>query len=185
MTKLVRPGWLVVRSGLISRLELGSIPKGRTIFNGGRVKYVILTLLLTGCGLPRHYDSNPDFDAYTARFEQETGVKVTVPIVYSSLDKETVALCEEFSDGYRLIRVNSFYWEEMENGGKEETIYHELGHCQLNRDHSDELTTTRLYVYAIPNSIMYPYIFGDVSFYWIFRDHYVQELMSPGKRLEF
>lgn len=148
------------------------------------MKRGVVFLLLVACGLPRHYESHIDFDPFKLKFEQETGVKVTVPIIYDRLDEETVALCEVFSDGYKLVRVNTLFWEEMGHGGKEETIYHELGHCQLNREHSDELTTTRLYGYAIPNSIMYPYIFGDAGFYWIFREHYVEELMFPNKRLE-
>lgn len=153
------------------------------------MRHVIVLIALSAvvtvsaCGLPYHYDSHPDFDSFKNKFEQETGVKVTVPIIYDSLDKETVALCEVFEDGYKLIRVNTFYWNDMNNGGKEETIYHELGHCELNRDHSEQLTQTRLYGYSIPNSIMYPYIFGDASFYWIFREHYVEELMFPGKKL--
>ncbi len=145
--------------------------------------YFIIIIMLSACGLPRQYESHPDFDDLKHKFEQETGVQVTVPIIYDGLGPETVALCEEFHDGYKVIRVNTLYWESMGYGGKEETVYHELGHCQLNRDHSELLTQPSSYVYAIPNSIMYPYIFGDASFYWIFREHYVEELMFPNKRL--
>ena len=144
----------------------------------------LIFVILTGCGLPHSYSSDPDFDLYKQKFEQETGVRVTVPIVYDSLGKETVGLCETFADGYRLIRIDTDFWQTMGNGGKEEVIYHELGHCQLDRDHVAQLTSTPAYRYAIPNSIMFPYIFGDASFYWMFREHYVQELMFPGKRLE-
>lgn len=147
--------------------------------------FIVIFTLVVGCGLPHPYTSNPDFDAYKAKFEQETGVKVTVPIIYDSLDEQTVGLCETFADGYKLIRIDVDFWKVMGNGGKEEVIYHELGHCQLDRDHADQLTEAPTYGYSIPNSIMYPYIFGDASFYWMFREHYIQELMFPGKRLEF
>jgi hypothetical protein len=149
------------------------------------MRYLIITLMLSACGVPHYYESNSDFDQLKFQFQRETGVKITTPIIYDNLDKETIALCEIFEDNYRVIRVNSFYWEKLGKGGKEETIYHELGHCELNRDHSETLTQTGLYSYRIPNSIMYPYEFGDASYYWIFREHYLEELMFPNKKLEY
>lgn len=144
----------------------------------------ILFLLITACGVPRSYESHSDFNKYKEKFEQETGVAVSVPIIYDeTLSNEYAAVCEIFSDGYKLIRINELYWSYYGESGREELVYHELGHCVLDRDHTEELTIPPAYRYAIPNSIMYPYAFGNSFYYLAFRDHYVEELMHPGKRL--
>ena len=166
-------------------LRVGFNPQGAYQILAHMKQLLVVCLLLTGCGVPHDDVSHPDFKPLTVKFEQETGIVVTVPVIYDDLDKDTVGLCEVFEDGYKLIRINTFHWERMTDGGREETMYHELGHCQLNRDHSELLTRPRGFGYSIPNSIMYPYVFGDASFYWMFREHYVQELIFPDKRLEF
>lgn len=145
---------------------------------------VIIFIFLSACGMPRTHESHSDFNKYKERFEQETGVEVSVAIIYdANLSNEFAAVCEIFSDGYKLIRINELYWSYYGEGAREELVYHELGHCVLDRDHSEELTIPPAYSYAIPNSIMYPYAFGNSFYYLVFRDHYVEELMHPGKRL--
>ena len=62
-------------------------------------------------------------------------------------------------------------------------IYHELGHCVLDREHSNTLVTHPHFGYQIPNSIMYYMAFGESSFYKTFREHYVSELNNPEKQL--
>lgn len=135
------------------------------------------------CGTPRTHNTDPDFVEYVHRFEQETGREVKVPIIFSNVSDEYAGVCEYYNDGYRLIRISSFHWDRLTEFGKEELIYHELGHCVLNRDHTEDFTIVSPYRYSIPNSIMYPYLFGDAFFYYLFREHYVQELIHPGLRL--
>lgn len=148
-------------------------------------KYLFIFLLATSCGAPRVHETDEEFKEYVQRFEQETGHEVIVPVIYDNkVSKEYAAVCEIFSDGYRIIKINPFHWGLLSPSGREEVVYHEIGHCVLKRGHTEELTTPRNYRYAIPNSIMYPYTFGDAFFYVVFRDHYVQELLHPGKKLE-
>ena len=162
-------------------MVVGSIPTSPTILT---MKYSIIFILLTmACGTPFSYKTDAEFTQYVQRFQNETGITVTTPIIFDDGKDEYAGLCEVYDDGYKLIRIDSKYWELAKDLGKEEVIYHELGHCELKRDHIERLTKTSLYSYAIPSSVMFPYVFGDTSFYWAFREHYVQELIHPG--LEF
>lgn len=166
-------------------LRVGFNPQGAYQFLA-HMKQILVSIFifLSACGIPRTHESHSDFNKYKERFEQETGVRVSVPIIYdANLSNEFAAVCEIFSDGYKLIRINELYWSYYGESAREELVYHELGHCVLDRDHSEELTIPPAYSYAIPNSIMYPYAFGNSFYYLIFRDHYVEELMHPGKRL--
>lgn len=146
-------------------------------------QYFIFLILFCGCGVPRTNVTDKDFVSYVERFEQDTGISVSVPIIYGSVKEEYAAVCELYNDGYRLVRVNNYYWERMGEFGKEELVYHELGHCVLNRDHTNDFTIVRPQGYSIPNSIMYPYTFGDSFFYFVYREHYIKELTNPGLKL--
>ena len=145
--------------------------------------FLVVLLFLTACGVPKPKTTDSDFIQYVERFEQETSVNVFVPIIYGGVKNDYAAVCEIYSDGYRLIRVNAYHWDRMQEFGKEELVYHELGHCVLNRDHVNDFTVVRPQGYSIPNSIMYPYTFGDSFFYYVYREHYVRELTNPGLRL--
>lgn len=149
------------------------------------MNYFLIVALITqiGCGLARTTKTDEDFVKYVERFEQETGIKVQVPVFYGTIKEDFAAVCEVYSDGYKQIRVNSKYWTMLGELGKEELVYHELGHCVLNRDHTDSFTVLWPQGYSIPNSIMYPYVFGDSFFYSIYREHYVQELLNPELKL--
>lgn len=70
-----------------------------------------------------------------------------------------------------LIFDDRDYWENyLDDGEKWEVIFHELGHCDLNRDHVNALNA------GVPISIMYPYVF---SLYSTTIAGYVTELFNP------
>lgn len=51
------------------------------------------------------------------------------------LEDRFVAICY-YQDN--LIQVNRKTWKRLNNREKEQTIFHELGHCLLNQRHNDE-----------------------------------------------
>jgi len=146
------------------------------------IKHIfIFVLFLSACG---RVEYDPAFVEHVKSFQKETGIIVELPIVFDSdVDDKYVAVCRKYFYTHTIIKVNPRHWEQLSFYGKEETIYHELGHCVLNRDH-DETLTNQSGIGYIPNSIMYPYIFGDDFYYALYRDHYIQELLYPGKRLK-
>lgn len=75
----------------------------------------------------------------------------------------------------QLIEVSEDYWNAVNTVNREATIYHELGHCILHRDH---ISTTTQSIFGVrPVSIMYPYNFPDLYFYFYKKD-YVNELFD-------
>lgn len=144
--------------------------------------FFTLFIILTGCGTYPYYETQKDFFDYVNRFEQDTGKKVNIPIIFTDEDKYA-GVCEYYSNGNRLVRINHKYWHQSDDSGKEQLIYHELGHCVLNREHSTKSMNLKDTHYNIPNSIMYPIAFGDLWYYSFFRNHYIDELIHPDKNL--
>ena len=106
-----------------------------------------------------------------------------VPITFSDLKNNYVGVCISYIDGRKEIEIDSAFWNEAEDLIKEELIFHELGHCILNRGHDNTMVEAVGYPYKIPNSIMNRYVFGHSRFYRQFHDHYIEELLNPGKQL--
>jgi len=46
--------------------------------------------------------------------------------------------CKTYSDGRREIVIDSEYWQRADPLEREFILFHELGHCVLDRDHNDE-----------------------------------------------
>jgi hypothetical protein len=113
-------------------------------------------------------------------FEKEQHENVDVDISFKKLELPTVGLCwqqvqDDFKQGIE-IEIDPDFWFSSSDVKKEELLFHELGHCILNRDHDN----SRLY-YSIPKSVMYPYVFE-----WAYKDHrsyYVDELKNPNALL--
>lgn len=144
---------------------------------------------------PRHFDrieNDPrektlieaEFMPLALSFEQIWGKSVSTPIYFADLPSSELGVCIVWSSGsvkLKEIKVNrkSFGKNKIQS---EMIIFHELGHCELNREH-----TTDISVVAgnrqIPFSLMFPVIF-QVSDYQRFREHYVIELFERGFILE-
>ena len=86
-------------------------------------------------------------------------------------DCSTVAICRTWGQGHREIVIEGPYWEKLSDYGKEELVFHELGHCVFNRGHNEDTRDN-----GCPVSIMYPYIFGGSWCYSNYRDDLITEL---------
>lgn len=51
-----------------------------------------------------------------------------------AVDQETGGVCK----GNHQIEIEKFFWEDLSEFDKEGLIYHELGHCELDRRHRNE-----------------------------------------------
>lgn len=133
---------------------------------------VLSAFLLTACGQgfksqndPRTISGvNPIFKPYVDLYlsHKGTGLRYDIPIQFATLSGNTVGVCTRWSTGERQIQIDQDYWDNyLDEGEKYEVIAHELGHCDLNRDHTP---------HSMPaTSIMDPYVFSlnpsDVAVY--------------------
>lgn len=141
----------------------------------------LLLGFLVSCGVPQK-NTDTEFNEYISRFTKQTELHIDVPINFSNLEGY-VGACITYSDNRKEIEIDQEFWQRAEDLAREQLIFHELGHCVLNRDHDDTLVRVDGFFYQIPNSIMYPYIFGSYSFYEEFHQHYMEELIDTTKKL--
>ncbi len=50
----------------------------------------------------------------------------------------TLGQCKSYSDGSKIVTIDQGYWNRSSDIEREYVVFHELGHCVLGRDHSDE-----------------------------------------------
>lgn len=157
------------------------------------MKTILLSVfIISGCGnVIADFQQKPkkDFDLvseatltpYLKRFGDYYKVKTshiaTEFTVLNNTDQHTVGLCWAYDDGARKIQIDTDYWNNITDNGKEQLIWHELGHCALNLGHDENLITRNNFV-NIPESIMYPSTFGDTNFYADEKDYYFKELIK-------
>ena len=90
-----------------------------------------------------------------------------------------VGVCVKYIDGTREILIRESSWNSYSSRKQEILIFHELGHCALDRSHDEE----RYKGYKV--SLMSPQLINQVD-YTDFYDQYIRELFSSNKsELEF
>jgi hypothetical protein len=98
---------------------------------------LVAAFILQACGPSLHLG---DFAQYAYDFRSEAakrGVEVIladVYIEYHVLDAKTLADCRGGSD--KIIRVDPVKWETLTEAQREVLMYHEFGHCLLDKDHT-------------------------------------------------
>lgn len=53
------------------------------------------------------------------------------------IDTEAIGQCLTYEDGFKTINIDKAFWSESSDIEKEFLIYHELGHCLLERPHTN------------------------------------------------
>lgn len=52
-------------------------------------------------------------------------------------DRGTLGQCKSYSNGSKKVVIDQQFWNRATDLEKEYIIFHELGHCILDRDHDD------------------------------------------------
>lgn len=151
----------------------------------------ILNLTLLGCGNSISFVEDEFVPYYSSFIEEgesrspEKGLRekpITIKFGPVNADEgytedETLGGCEIRSirdDGSvywgTIILINQKNWDSLNEEEKELVIFHELGHCLLNRQHK-----TASFSSGVNKSIMHPHIM-DSSRYKSKRDFYLDEL---------
>lgn len=150
---------------------------------------LLAVVFLSGCGRqfepkqPQIRDIAVELEPYVSHFETTYNIRVNIPVKFAELQGNTVGLCQMWSNGERVITIDrSFFDIETANAEYdlhiEQVVFHELGHCVLNLDHTDtELSN------GWPSSIMYPYSFGYSTQYANNLNYYYNELINNANYL--
>lgn len=114
-----------------------------------------------------------------ARFEQRYGKSIgNIPIQILPLSDNRAGTCRLWYDGRREIIVSEQFYSDVKDDTflLQATVFHELGHCVLDRDHDSGRTTQKSA--NIYKSLMYPYVFSSSKIYEDNADYYHGELFS-------
>jgi len=114
------------------------------------------------------YRVEKEIKPYVDEFNRICKIKSDTNVRFGLLEGDTVGLCiYDFFNSNVIIDESA--WESYSHNKREVLVFHELGHCVLNRGHNKKKTNGR------PESIMYPYVLNGYS-YFNHRDVYLKEL---------
>lgn len=144
---------------------------------------LILFILISSCAKP-NIDSA--FQSYVNQWDGiYTNNKVRVDVQFQDLSAKKFA---GQWDGVQ-ISVDIAVWASLNESGRQQVLFHEFGHAMFGYGHdfycisaidvsvSKCLMTDNVYAY-IPRSIMYPWVFGDLSPYSDNNGYYVEQLKN-------
>ena len=147
-----------VISAVMSFTSCGSAPKKLDIPREFEHLYGLFIKLANDNGQLYHVDN------LVIRFANNLGM--------TTLNHKTVGLCTTEGDEPPLIEIDAVEWYKFTDAEQEELLFHELGHCLLNRDHDETYLTNN-----IPSSIMYPDVIRN-DIYIKYRAYYWKELFK-------
>lgn len=156
--------------------------------------FLMLISLLMGCGQTHQQDvtQDPTFDSYLSDFEavgaKYIGIVPLADITTRFADdgelKGTVlGECSEGA-GYKDIAINRKKWDTASEVQRRVTMFHELGHCALGRQHLNGYAPVPYghpgWTGNIAVSIMNAYQISDAQ-YIEFQAEYDRELFLGGR----
>jgi hypothetical protein len=117
----------------------------------------------------------PIVDSFTVEAATE-GAPVTITdlIIQTVQDlptTEEMGVCLQGAGTTPTIQINQSMWDSLDADGQQELLFHELGHCVLNRVHEEILNN------GVPVSVMSPIFLGS-SLYDANKDQYMHELFT-------
>lgn len=115
---------------------------------------------------------------YAQAFELDVGASTAnISMSFEPLAYPIIGYCTISSEGDRSIAIDPAFWSgsRMTDLGKEQLMYHELGHCALGQAHLNDYVGSPE-GFSLPGSIMNAYWFGDQPYYQEYRSEYLLAL---------
>lgn len=127
-------------------------------------RITIVLLLFYGCSVfQTHPETNPVFVPYIIEFEKKSGVKYKGKMDFNKSLKPfgRVGVCNTLT---KRVDISYAYWNRITKIQRKALIFHELGHCALNRGHYNRTRTQS----DCPISIMHSNTLDDfcLTYYW-------------------
>lgn len=140
----------------------------------------VLTLATSACMKLKQEKPyvDPELQPYIEQFVFEASLrgidlsKAKIIAVFKPLDSSTLGECLRYEDNrvnLNRIHINVKEWIFLPEYMREQLVFHELGHCWLNLDHTNSTTPQ-----GLPASIMNEYLFP--FYYDLNRAWYIDEL---------
>lgn len=147
------------------------------------MKYLIISLLLFSCAKPeyRMYSliQENEITPYVKTFENlgkyyygESFTTYGISYMFADWGYNNIAGLCEYRGNERKISLNMSYWKDYSDVTREMLVFHEFGHCKLNRGHLETEDE-----FGVPVSIMYHEILSEFV-YSLRRDYYIDELFT-------
>lgn len=156
--------------------------------------FIFILILMTSCGKKIQYETSvyihEDVAPFVSRFQQLSGIQINdLHVTFKQMDMGLGGYCEK----NEIIKETPFektitktpkvflnidYWNnylKIDKRGKELLVFHELGHCLLNRDHNESKLDFN--GKSIPASIMTPQMFESI-YYSSNYSHFIGELFN-------
>lgn len=158
-------------------------------------KYLVMlfSLMLLGCGMKdkNEFRVDPALMPYYEVFVQSSVIRGNdqstndLIMEFGPTEGRVIAYCQRqvrYNESFLqktekidtpLVVVNPNWWRNSSEASRREVIYHELGHCLMNKEHDTRVSS---YV-GRPESLMYPYHIGG-SFFASWESNYLDELFG-------
>lgn len=97
------------------------------------------------------YNFSPDFGAYTNAYKEykkeylgTDKIEYAIDIEYMHLSYPKVGECSYTNNKLkpRKIKIDYTFWQKSDDETRLRLIFHELGHCDLNCEHQDDVFGT-------------------------------------------
>lgn len=147
------------------------------------MRFAIVLLLLTSCGFEALYDPrtihgiDPAAAPYVATFEAKAGASIgDIPVglttniqAEAGVSGDVVGVCVIWNSSngpFKEVLLDYNFFHAQNDAGRTSLIWHELGHCYLNRAHNPQVVSGTTDANDVnypdsgeaPESWMYPYI---------------------------
>jgi len=136
--------------------------------------YLIAFLILSSCGSSVLLIEQ-EFQEYIDRFEKYGNIIIVdLNIHFGSIeDPFVMGFCKWGHSGTPEIVISFYHWDYITTDlEKESLVFHELGHCVLDRRHREDVLDN-----MAPASIMYPFALSH-NVYYNNHQYYIEELFS-------
>ena len=115
------------------------------------ISTIVVLTFFPSCSEEASVDVDPEFLPYINLFEEEAqsrSVDISsrlenTSITFNDLGSDSAGQCLTYSDGRKEVQINQLKWPTYSEQEKEILIFHELGHCVLDREHDNNMSRGR------------------------------------------
>jgi len=135
-------------------------------------------------GWVQEFNQESQKNSQVVSLEAITASQVTVSI--ENIEPAKAGVCITFEGGGpKKLQLNALHWPTLTETQKQLVVFHELGHCILNRDHKADLEDRLGYYQAV--SIMHPAVLEAISpdTFAQYRSDYYSELFGRSPNMPF